>query len=180
MEALTELIERVVMLENRLANQMVHGKVKEVDTKKQLARLQIGGTEQEPFLSPWVPYAQQAGAFKGHVPPSVGQNMTMFAPTGDPEQSVLLPLSWNKDNKSPSEKSDENVWTFGGWRIELKAGEIVVKNGATEITLTASKVSIKSTDIYHIGNTASGVDGEQKPIKVTTEGGPAEKFWSKV
>lgn len=107
-----ELLERITMLENRLANTAIHGPVHEVDTKKQLARIRLGGDDDNPYLSPWVPYSQSAGAYKKHQPPSKGQNMTIFSPSGDPEQGMLLPFTWSDSNTSPSDSPDENVETF--------------------------------------------------------------------
>lgn len=143
-EIFVEIMERIARLEQRTAHAAVHGAVTDVDTEKQLARIRIGGTDEEPYKSPWIPYAQFAGALKVHTPPTVGQNMTLFSPTGDPSQGALLPLTWNDANKSPSTKADENVITFGNVRIELKNDRLYVKVGGSEITITGDKMTVKA------------------------------------
>lgn len=153
-ETVARLARRVAEVERRLENTVRSGKVAEVDPAKGRVRLTIGkgpdGTEQ---LSPWVPYAQQAGALKVHSPVSVGQNMTIFAPGGDLEQSMALPMTWNDDNPSPSDSGDENVLTFGDSKVEIRGDEIVVtvprlfiKCGGTTLELTDGGLKALAAD----------------------------------
>ena len=127
MRELVEAVARVAELERRVAGMVRHGTVEQVDPQKQRVRLRLGGTDDKPFIGPWVPYAQIAGALKVHTPPSVGQQMTLLSPTGDPRQAVALPMTWSNQNASPSQKGDEHVLTFGSCRIELRGNEIIVK-----------------------------------------------------
>ena len=127
MKALAKLLLRVAELERRVANTMRHGPVVEVDPKKQVVRLGIGEDDNgQPVPGPWVPYGQIAGAMKVHTPPSVGQNMTMFSPTGDFRQAVAMPFTWSDENGSPSEKGDEHVATFGDFKAEIRGNELVI------------------------------------------------------
>jgi phage baseplate assembly protein gpV len=142
------LVERVARLEQRVANSVVHGKVTDVDASKQLARVQIGEDENgQPVKSPWVPYGQMAGALKVHAPPSVGQNMTMMNPTGDPSQGILMPMTWNNANESPSKNGNENVLTYGNVRVELKNDHVLLKVGSTELKITGGEIALKSGSI---------------------------------
>lgn len=152
-EVMTELMERIVRLEQRLSNVATHGPVHEVDTKKKMARLRLGGTDAEPYLSPWVPYGQWAGKLKIHTPPTKGQNMTLFAPTGDPQQGALMPMTWNNEFGSPSEKEDENVMTYGNAKVEVRGDEIVVtvpkfllKCGGSTFELTGGGLKMVASD----------------------------------
>jgi phage baseplate assembly protein gpV len=127
MDALVELFRRFADLERRVNNGSRHGTVAEVDASKGRMRLKVGdGDGGEPFLSPWVPYAQTAGALKVHAPPSVGQQMTLLSPTGDMRQGIAIPMTWSDTNQAPSDKGDENVITFGPFRIELTSGKLKV------------------------------------------------------
>lgn len=146
-EIFVEVMARIARLEQRVANMALHGPVTDIDPKKQLARVRIGGTDEAPWKSPWIPYGQFAGGLKVHTPPTVGQNMTLLNPTGDPSQGVLLPFTWNNAFKSPSENGDENVLTFGNVRIEIKDDRLFAKVGGSEITVTGSDVTIKSADV---------------------------------
>ena len=56
-----ELLTRIAELERKLDSLFRHGPVherKKIDGRW-FVRLRIGGTEQEPFLSPWIPYSSQ-------------------------------------------------------------------------------------------------------------------------
>jgi len=158
MRELVEAVARVAELERRVAGMVRHGTVEQVDPQKQRVRLRLGGTDDKPFVGPWVPYAQIAGALKVHTPPSVGQQMTLLSPTGDPRQAVALPMTWSNQNASPSQKGDEHVLTFGSCRIELRGNEIVVKvpriliecDGST-FELTGSGLKMRAPD-YQFDN----------------------------
>jgi len=136
-QLISHLLSRITELERRVANQMRHGTVAEVDTKKQRVRLKLGKDDQgQDFLGPWVPYGQQAGALKIHAPPSVGQTMTMFSPGGDFEQAVAHPLTWSDQNPSPSEKGDkpgeeEVVMTLGKTKLEFRDGQMKITADGT-------------------------------------------------
>lgn len=155
-----ELLMRVAEVERRNDTMFRHGKVTDVDTEKQVARIEIGERDGKPVKSAWVPYGQIAGAYKSHQPPSVGQQMTMFAPNGEVRQAVLLPFTWSDENKSPSDKADEHVDTFGDkWKwtrkkdlfhieldktsIEIKPGRITIKVEEATIVVEASKITLK-------------------------------------
>ena len=131
---LVELASRVAELERKVSGQMRHGTVEEVDAAKQVVRLKFGeDVDGKPFLSPWIPYAQVAGALKVHTPPSKGQQFTSLSPGGDWQQAVALPLTWSNQNPSPSDKGDENVLTFGNVKITMTADKVVIE--APTITL---------------------------------------------
>lgn len=126
-QLLADMIRRTAEIERRFDGMVTQGTVAEVDPKAGTVRIRYGGTDDEPFLSPAIPYAQTAGALKVHAPPSVGQQMTILNGSGDFRQGLALPMTWSDANKSPSEKGDENVLTFGSATVELRGGEIVVK-----------------------------------------------------
>jgi phage baseplate assembly protein gpV len=137
---LVDLATRLGKLERRVAGMMRHGPVHEVDPKAATVRLRLGGTDDKPFLSPKIPYAQVGGALKVHAPPSVGQQMTLMAPNGDWRQAVALPATWSEANKAPSDKGDENVLTFGGCTLSVKGNVVTLE--VAEVTITAD-VTIK-------------------------------------
>lgn len=200
-DVLQEMAEGFAALKAELAEiryamdrQIRHGKVAEVDTKKQLARIEIGQKDSEPVLSAWLPYAQTAGTdgnFKFHNPPVKGQQMTMFAPNGEIRQAVLLPFTWSDNAKSPSEEpgDKEHMLTFGDLKITYHKDEykMQVTDGSSititkdSITLDTKKVIIWGSESVSIGGptwTGVGGKGEKKGEKVITEGGPAKQHWS--
>lgn len=150
MREIVELRAQIEGLRRRIAGMVRHGTVHVVDAKAGTVRLRLGGTDAEPFLSPAIPYAQVAGALKVHSPPSVGQQMTLMAPSGDFRQATALPMTWSDANGSPSEKGDEHVATFGDTRVEMRGGDlhvatpkIVFECGGVTVEVSAAGVEIK-------------------------------------
>jgi phage baseplate assembly protein V len=159
---LVELASRVAELERRFSGVMRHGTVEEVDAARQRVRLNFGkDVDGKPFLSPWVPYAQIAGALKVHTPPSKGQQFTLLSPAGDWQQAVAVPMTWSDQNKSPSHSGDENVLTCGDVRATLKDSLCEVVVGAVSLRLTSAAVTI----------TAGGVSVEVSDAGVAITGG---------
>lgn len=168
MREVVELAARIAELERRFSGVMRHGTVEEVDAGKQRVRLNFGkDVEGEPFLSPWVPYAQIAGALKVHTPPSKGQQFTALSPNGDWQQAVALPMTWSDHNQSPSSKGDENVLTYGNITATIKDDLCEVVAGAATLRVTSAAVTIR------VGGVSLEVSGSGVAIaggKVTHDG----------
>lgn len=153
MRELVELALRVAELERRHASAFRHGTVEQVDAEKQLVRVRMGEDKNgKPFVGPWVPYAQIAGALKVHTPPSKGQQMTMLNPSGDFRQAVAIPMTWSDQNKSPSDKEDEHVLTFGSVRITLKEKSLKVEVGDHSVEVTDAGTIFSEGKIEHDGH----------------------------
>jgi phage baseplate assembly protein gpV len=152
MRELVELVARIAELERRFAGIMRHGAVEEVDPSKHRIRLNFGtDVEGKPFLSPWIPYSQVAGALKVHVPPSIGQQFTLIAPAGDWQQAVALPFTWSNADPAPSGSGDENVLTYGDVRMTLKDGLLEIKAGGVTINITGDGVAVSGGEVSHDG-----------------------------
>jgi len=150
MRELVELASRVADLERRFAGVVRHGTVEEVDPAKQIVRVKFGEDKDgKPFLSPWVPYAQVAGALKVHTPPTKGQQMSTLAPTGDWMQAVALPMHWSDANPSPSGNGDENVLTYGNVRATIKDNLVEVIVGGCTLEVTGAHVKITVGGVTH-------------------------------
>ncbi|MCB1498596.1 MAG: phage baseplate assembly protein V [Bauldia sp.] len=152
MREIVELAARIAELERRFSGMMRHGTVEEVDPGKHRIRLKFGtDVEGKPFLSPWIPYAQMAGALRVHIPPSVGQQFTLMAPAGDWQQAVALPFTWSNQNPSPSNAGDENVLTFGDVRVTLNDGRLEIRAAGVTLELTGDGLAIIGGEIKHDG-----------------------------
>ena len=151
MRELVEIVRRVAELERRVASMVRHGTVEAVDTSngKHVVRLRLGGSDDQPFMSPWVPYGQIAGAMKVHSPPSVGQEMTLISPGGDFRQAFAMPLSWSDENQSPSDKSDEHVLKFGSVTVTIKGDGVKIEVGGHSLELTSDGSLFKGGKIEH-------------------------------
>ncbi len=200
-EAIIARMERrIVDLEQRFDKVVRHGAVTDIDEKSHRVRLRIGGTDEKPLKSPWVPYGQIAGALKLHSMPSEGQTMTLLCPTGDFRQAVAIPLTWSDQNKSPSDKKGEHVLTFENVTVTLKKDSLkfavgdaslelnkdFIKSllGQSEHEIKPDRQNIKSDNVYVPVKefVYLGVDDkdEKAGAKVGTEDGPARKAKAKV
>ena len=152
MREIVELAARIAELERRFSGMMRHGTVAEVEPSKHRVRLKFGtDVEGKPFLSPWIPYAQMAGALKVHMPPSVGQQFTLMAPAGDWQQAVAVPFTWSNQNPAPSESGEENVLTFGDVRITLKDGFVEISAAGVTLGISGDGLAITGGEVRHDG-----------------------------
>ena len=182
---LAQTVMRISELERRADNTIRHGKVTDVDTKKHLARIEIGEKEGMVVKSPWLPYAQMAGTgdnWKFHNPPVTGQQLTLFAPTGEHRQAVLLPFTWWDEAQSPSDKEDEHVITFGKFKMIFKKDSVTISVGSSVFEMTEDKISIHSETVSVSKKTYTGQDekGGTMGPKVVTEVGSAKQHWAVV
>ncbi|PZU95567.1 MAG: hypothetical protein DI527_00735 [Chelatococcus sp.] len=146
----TRLVARIARIERRVVNGVRHGTVEpgSLDLTNKTVRLRIGGTDEKPLLSPPVRYAQHAGKFKLHLPPSDGQQMTLLSPTGDFKQGLAIPFGWGGENPSPSDKDDEAVFTIGSTKFLVKGDEVFVQRGEQTFHLKPSgEVHVKGSKI---------------------------------
>ncbi len=147
LDAIRELTEGLAKAHAEIArlhwihdNTVIHGKVVDVDPKKQLARILIGENgDGKEVKSAWIPYSQTAGTRKVHSAPSINQQMTLVAPNGDLAQAFALPYTWANKNPSPSEKGDEDVDLRGKTKRTQKDGS--VKQEVDGVTREYSKQS---------------------------------------
>lgn len=173
MKAIADLVLRVSELERRQANMIRHGPVEEVDPKKQLVRIGLGVDDQgKPILGPWVPYAQIAGAMKVHSVPSKGQNMTMMNPGGDFRQAVCVPMTWSDNNKSPSEKGEEHVLTFGNVNVTIKDGSVKITVGGHSLDITGDGSIFSGGKIEHDGHLIDKTHVHTEVVKGGALSGP--------
>ena len=145
-QLILELAARVAALERRADCAQRPGKVEQVDLANKLVRISIGEADPDddsgqPFMSPWVPYAQHAGALRLHNPPSVGQQMHLLSPSGDFEQGVAIPFGWSDETASPGDGA-EPVLTFGQVRAVLTETGLTITAGDASLVVDAAGVSL--------------------------------------
>ena len=152
MKIIAELAGRIAELERRVSSGVRHGTVAEVDPAAGTVRLKIGtDADGGDFLSPPIPYAQTMGALKAHIPPSVGQNMTMMAPGGDWRQALAIGLSASDANPSPSGAGDQNVITFGSATITLAGDGLTISVGGVSVSISGGGLAVTGGAVTHNG-----------------------------
>lgn len=177
------LLARQATTDDRMDKMVRHGKVTDVDTQKQLARIELASKDGTVTKSDWRPYAQFAGpdgegdgngALKVHAPPTVGQQMTMFSPNGEWRQGVIMPFTWYDKAKAPSQGADP-VITYGKVTVALKKDQATISVGETTWDLTASTGTMKATTIVlDSSDIRLGGAGASRPLAlrdtITTDG----------
>ena len=162
-----ELLTRVAELERKLDSMFRHGPVHERKKieKRWFVRLKVGGTDEKPFLSPWIPYSSPNGGPQGlnvHRVRAKGEQLTMLSPAGDFRQAVATSLFWSDDHPPPSE--DEDAVTI------------------THPKFKSDAINLKAEDVIILKRVFVGMDAknEKIPIKILTVAGPAKQAFSKV
>lgn len=146
-QAIRDLAARVSEVERQNAASSRRGVVAEVDAAAGTVRLDLG----DGMLSPAIPYGQFAGALKVHTPPTVGQLMTLTAPSGEMEQGLAIPTSFGGGNDAPSSAGDSNAITFGAVRIDIGAEAATVTVGGVSMVISDAGVEITGGRITHNG-----------------------------
>jgi phage baseplate assembly protein V len=208
---LLEVLTRIAELERKLDSMFRHGPVHERKKieKRWFVRLKVGGTDEKPFLSPWIPYTSPNGGPHGlnvHRVPAKGEQLTMLSPAGDFRQAVATSLFWSDDHPPPSEDADAVTITHPKFRLDLKDGTLRIETsenvdikstqtikldagqsialtvGDSEIEIKGDAINIKAEDIIILKRVFVGMDAknEKIPIKILTVAGPAKQAFSKV
>lgn len=137
------------------------GPVAVVDAEKGF-RVKWGDGEDGPFLSPWYPHPESGGATSTWMPLSEGQIVGILNPDGDPRQGILVRGGFSGLNPPPSQDLAENVFAFGGVRIEIKeGGTVIVHAQKIELGGLGGKPVARIGDLVDV---ASGSSAGKWPI----------------
>jgi hypothetical protein len=127
----------IEFLKTAFGNSMKVGPVHEVDAEKGY-RLRLGGTDGEPFLSPWYPHPETG---KTSVPLKPNQIVGVINPTGDPRQGMIFRAGYSDDNPSPNQDMEANVFADAGVRLQIKDGVLHIAANS-HVVVNAPKVSL--------------------------------------
>lgn len=153
-------MDQATELHRRLNNLAIIGTVAEVDTQAARCRVEIGELETD-----WLPWlTARAGADKDWWPLSVGEQVMVLSPGGDPAQGIVLPAIYSDQKPAPDNRAHTRRITFAdGTRITydnqaktltaecvgkitvLAESDIAVTSNAGDITATAAQGDIQCT-----------------------------------
>lgn len=119
----------IEMLKTAFGNSLKVGPVEIIDAQKGY-RLRLGGTEDEPFLSPWYPHPESG---KTSIPMKKGQIVGVVNPTGDPRQGFVFRGGYSDANPSPNDDMEANVFQDAGVKISIKSGKLRIEADTVEI-----------------------------------------------
>lgn len=122
----------IEQLKTAFGNAMKVGAVHEVDASRGY-RLRLGGTDQEPYLSPFYPHPETG---KTSVPLKVGQVVGVVNPTGDPRQGFLVRGGYSDSHASPNEDMAANVFEDAGVRVTVGGGALTITAGGSSVVIS--------------------------------------------
>lgn len=162
-EIIIGLNNRLKELERRTQNAKRTGTIHSVDAEKGLARVLLmpQGSNGKPFLSPWLPWAEQAaGQGKTHFPVSVGQQVHITSESGDLTDGTIEMSVPSNQNARPSQSGTEFVLLDnGGVRISADGGALRITASSFRLDASASaeissaRTEVDSNDIRLEGST---------------------------
>lgn len=124
----------VEMLKTAFGNALKVGPVELIDAAKGY-RLRLGGSDDEPFLSPWYPHPETG---KTSVPLKKGQIVGVINPTGDPRQGLMFRGGYSDANPSPNADMSTNVFEDAGVRVSVADGALLISAGGVSFRFSAS------------------------------------------
>jgi len=140
-----ELVRGREEVDRRVNNMMRPGRITEVDPAQGLVKVAYSQDEEgTDVTSPWIPWTERAGAIKTWSPPSVGEQVNMFSPSGDiSTHSWIMHGGFSDANQQPHDKGAEHKMTIGG----------------ASILVTGDKITISCAEIVMTGNVHLGGEG---------------------
>lgn len=123
----------------RLDNMIREGRVTKVDPQKARAEVDMNG-----LASDELPWAQRNGSIRDWDPPAVGERVVVLSPTGDPGLGIVFPGGPSDQFPPPHDKGAEFFKTVGSASILMTGDKIVLKVGASSVTVEAGVVTIKA------------------------------------
>lgn len=170
-DSLAEALREISELKRVVANMMRIGTVHAIDPAKGTVRLKYGEANGQPILGPEIPWMEQGGALKSWKPPAVDQLMISFNPVGDQRQGMALNAAFSNQNAAPSSKGDENVLTFGPWRITLDGGKLKVVGPTVEVTGDVKVTGNVDFSGGYVKSNGKRIDDTHKHVGVQPGGG---------
>ena len=107
-------IDRLVLL----------GTVAEVDLATARARIEYDRVGETPVVTDWLPWLAAAGTTRSWRPPSVGEQVAVLCPDGDPRRGIVIGGIYSAQHAAPSNDACEA-------RIEFEDGAVVAYDAAT-------------------------------------------------
>lgn len=133
-----DLLRRIPEIERRLRNMVRYGKVEEIDAAKGLVKItDDGGGDGQSLTTDWIPWAEQGGGIKTWRPPTKGQRMVMFSPSGNLHDAIALNAAFSNENAQPSDKGDEIKETIGSSSVTVRGDSHVIKSPRIDLNPTS-------------------------------------------
>ncbi|MBP1852121.1 baseplate assembly protein [Rhizobium halophytocola] len=154
------------MLKTAVGNSLKVGPVEQIDKDKGY-RLRLGGTDEDPYLSPWYPHPETG---KTSVPLNKGQIVGVINPSGDPRQGLVFRGGYSDEHSSPNADMAANVFKDAGVTVTVADGALKIEAGGVSLTVSGDGLSISGGHVTHDGKNigATHIHGGVMPGGATT------------
>jgi len=132
---IAEALRRIKSLEVRQANIISFGKIQSVNLSAARCRVQIGEILTKEI--PWIT-SKAAADESTWWAPSTGEQVVVFAPSGDYAQAVILTGLYQNSAPAPSSDDQQQIIQFGDVNIILNKDGNITITVSGNITVTAS------------------------------------------
>ncbi len=143
--AIRALKVEIEQIKTSFGNAVHVGPVAVIDAEKGY-RIRLGGTDEEPYLSPWYPHPETG---KSSVPLKVGQVVGRVNHGGDPRLGFLLRGGYSDGHPSPNQNMAANVFEDAGVRIEVADGALVITVGGVTHRISGDGIATTGGEITH-------------------------------
>lgn len=138
----------LIELSRRLENIIRIGTITEVDHAAARCRVQLGGIE-----SNWLAWsAQRAGNTQTWSPPTVGEQVLVFSPSGEPANGIVMTGIYQAAHNAPSQNPDNHVAHYPDGAVvsyNHVTGALVAQGIKTGLIQAATSVTL-DTPYTHI------------------------------
>ena len=146
-------------LQRRAANLVRYGTVERADHAAARLRVRIGGADDPAgsLLTDWIPWAApRAGNDVDWAAPEIGEPVVVLAPSGELHTAIALPAGFSTAYPAPADRPEVRRTVFRDgtvveydraahrYLVDVTAagGTIVLKAGASTLTLTPDRVTV--------------------------------------
>ncbi len=143
-----EIERQLADLARRVANMIRTGRVAEVDHAAARVRVKSGD-----LLTEWLPWqTRRAGNTRTWSPPTVGEQVTILSPSGEPAAGMVIPALYCQDHPAPDDSADTHVIDFpDGARITYDhAAHALDITGVATVRVVAAESVTLDTPYTHI------------------------------
>lgn len=145
------------ILSRMIENMIRLGKIEEIDLSGKCCRVRTGK-----LLTNWLPwFAVRAGTTRTWDPPSIGEQVMLFSPSGELGAGIALTGIFSTAHPAPSESGDEHITDYpDGARISYNhaTGALAATGLQTASVQAATQVTVDCPAV-HLTGTAT-IDGD--------------------
>lgn len=147
-------------LDRRIGGALLFGRVLEIDLSAARVRVDMDG-----MASDWLPWCERragAGA-RTWMAPSIGEQVIVACPYGDPAQGVVIGSIYQEDFDAPANSEDVSRTVFGDGSVveyDAAASRLTVNVGAGSVVVNCNTATITAADSVTVDSPTATFTGD--------------------